>query len=83
MLFQTAGEGGKVGTVLDLLEAELAAWEAAYREWAREYPRWAPFAARWLRRTGETSRRIEEMRTILENPPELEYTDGRSGETSE
>ena len=83
MLFQTAGEGGKVGTVLDLLEAELAAWENAYRAWPDAHRRWAPFADRWLRRTGETGRRIEEMRTILENPPELEYTDGRSGESSE
>ena len=82
MLFQTAGEGGKVGTVLDLLEAELAVWKEAYRAWSEEHRRWAPFAARWLGRTGETGRRIQEMRTILENPPELEYTDGRGGEIS-
>jgi TorA maturation chaperone TorD len=80
MLYQMAGEGGKVGTVLDLLGAELAVWEAAYRAWAEEHRRWAPLAARWLHRTGETSRMIGQMRKILENPPELEYTDGRSGE---
>ena len=84
MLFQTAGEGGKVGTVLDLLEAELAGWQDAYRAWADEQRRWAPFAAQWLRRTEETGRMVEEMRKILENPPELEYSaDGRSGEISE
>ena len=83
MLYQTAGEGGKVGTVLDLLGAELAVWEAAYRAWAEEHRRWAPLAARWLHRTGETGRMIGQMRKILENPPELEYTDGRSGEGSE
>ena len=82
MLYQTAGEGGKVGTVLDLLGAELAVWEAAYRAWAEEHRRWAPLAARWLHRTGETGRMIAQMRKILENPPELEYTDGRSGEGS-
>jgi putative dimethyl sulfoxide reductase chaperone len=79
-LYQTAGEGGKVGTVLDLLAAELAVWEAAYRAWAEEHRRWAPLADRWLHRTGETGRMIGQMRKILENPPELEYTDGRSGE---
>ncbi len=83
MLYQTAGEGGKVGTVLDLLGVELAVWEAAYRAWAEEHRRWAPLAARWLHRTGETGRMIGQMRKILENPPELEYTDGRSGEGSE
>jgi len=80
MLYQTAGEDGKVGTVLDLLGAELAIWEAAYRAWAEEHRRWAPLAARWLHRTGETGRMIGQMRRILENPPELEYMEGRSGE---
>jgi TorA maturation chaperone TorD len=83
MLYQSAGEDGKVGTVLDLLGAELAVWQAAYRAWAEEHRRWAPLAARWLHRTGATGRMIEQMRKILENPPELEYTDGRSGEGSE
>lgn len=81
-LFQTAGESGKVATVLDLLEEELAVWEAAYRRWAEEHPRWAPTAARWLHRTGETQRMLGQMREILENPPELEYADGRSEEGS-
>jgi putative dimethyl sulfoxide reductase chaperone len=72
LLFQTAGEGGKVGTVLDLVESELLEWEIAYRAWSGEHPRWAPFAERWLGRTGETRRRLGEMREILENPPELE-----------
>ena len=83
MLYQTAGEDGKVGTVLDLLGAELAVWEAAYRAWAEEHRRWSPLAAKWLHRTGETGRMIGQMRKILENPPELEYTDGRSGKASE
>jgi TorA maturation chaperone TorD len=83
MLFQTAGESGKVGTVLDLLGAELADWEAAYRAWAQVHPGWAPSAARWLHRTGETGRMLGQMREILENPPELEYADGRSGEGSQ
>ena len=74
-LFQTAGEMGKVGTVLDLVGAELAAWEGAYRAWSEEHPRWAPSAALWLGRTDETRRRLGEMREILENPPELEYAD--------
>jgi len=82
MLYQTAGEESRVGTVLDLLGAELAVWEAAYRAWAEEHRRWAPLAARWLHRTGETRRMIGQMRKILEHPPELEYTDGRSGEGS-
>jgi TorA maturation chaperone TorD len=82
MLFQTAGEDGKVATVLDLLGAELAAWEAAYRAWAGEQRRWAPLASRWLDRTGETGRMIGQMRAILENPPEYEYMDGGSGEVS-
>jgi TorA maturation chaperone TorD len=73
LLFQTAGENGKVGTVLDLLEEELTAWETEYCGWAAERPRWNAAAARWLARTGETRRRLAEMRTILENPPELEY----------
>lgn len=73
LLFQTAGESGKVGTVLDLVEAELAVWEAAYRAWADEHPRWKPFADGWLGRTGETRRMLGEMREILRNPPELEY----------
>ena len=73
MLFQTAGDDGRVGTVLDLLAAELAVSEAAYRAWAEEYPRWAPLASRWLHRTGETGRMIGEMRNLLENPPALEY----------
>jgi nitrate reductase assembly molybdenum cofactor insertion protein NarJ len=76
VLFQTAGESGRVGTVLEILEKELSTWEAAYRGWAEEYPRWAPSAARWLHRTGETRRVLGEMREILENPPELEYADG-------
>jgi TorA maturation chaperone TorD len=75
LLFQTAGESAKVGTVLDLLAEELAAWEAAYGAWAEEHPRWAPSATRWLGQTGETRRRLGEMRGILENPPELEYAD--------
>ena len=83
MLLQTAGEEGKVGTVLDLLGGELTLWEAPYRAWAEEHRRWAPLAVRWLHRTGETRRMIEQMREILENPPELEYTDRRSGESSE
>lgn len=82
MLFQTAGENGKVGTVLDLIGAELAVWEAAYRAWVEEHRRWAPSAARWLHRTEETRRLLGQMREILENPPELEYADGRSGEGS-
>ena len=79
-LFQTAGEDGKVALVLDRLEAEIGAWEAAYRGWAEEHRGWAPVAARWLHRTGETRRLIAQMREILENPPELEYTEERSGE---
>lgn len=75
LLFQTAGESGKVGTVLDLVEAELLEWEVAYRAWSDEYRHWAPFAARWLGRTGETRRRLGEMREILENPPVLESAD--------
>jgi len=82
MLYQTAGESGKVGTVLDLLGVELDVWEAAYRTWAAEHRRWATSAARWLHRTGETRRTLGQMREILENPPELEYADGRSGEGS-
>jgi TorA maturation chaperone TorD len=72
-LFQTAGESGKVGPVLDLVGEELARWEAAYRAWSDEHPRWEPSAALWLGRTGETRRRLGEMRGILDNPPELEY----------
>ena len=72
-LFQTAGESGKVGTVLDLLGEEVDAWETAYQAWSDELPRWAPAAARWLARTAETRRRLGEMRGILENPPKLEY----------
>ena len=75
-LFQTAGENGKVGTVLDLLGEDLAAWETEYRGWAAEHPHWTPASTRWLRRTGETQRRLCEMRAILENPPELEYAEG-------
>ena len=83
MLLQTAGEERKLETVLDLLGTELTAWEAAYRAWAEEHRRWAPLAVRWLHRTEETRRTIGQMREILENPPELEYTDGRSGDSSE
>jgi putative dimethyl sulfoxide reductase chaperone len=79
-LFGTAGENGLVGIVLDLLEEELIAWEAAYRGWAEEHPRWSHSAARWLDRTGETRRMLGQMREILSNPPELEYADGRGGE---
>jgi hypothetical protein len=75
LLFQTAGESGKVGTVLDLVGEELSAWEAANRAWSNEYPHWAPFAERWLGRTGETRRRLGEMREIVENPPVLEPVD--------
>ena len=82
-LFEAAGEDGRIATVLDLLEAELAAWESAYRAWAGEHPRWDAFAARWLDRSGASRRRIAQMRTILENPPELEYADGRDGEGRE
>lgn len=74
-LFQTAGENGKVGTVLDLLEGDLSAWEASYRAWTGDHPQWGPFAVRWLDRTGETRRTLGEMREILENPPDLEYAD--------
>ena len=80
MLFQTAGEDGRVERVLDLLATELAAWNAAYRAEAREHPRWAPFAGPWLLRTAETGRLLGEMRAILENPPELESTEGRTRE---
>ena len=73
LLFQTAGESGKVATVLDLLGDEVAAWEIAYRTWSAKPSRWAPTAARWLGRTGETCRRLGEMRELLENPPELEF----------
>jgi putative dimethyl sulfoxide reductase chaperone len=79
LLFQTAGEWGKVGQVLDLLGEELSGWESAYGSWAEEHRRWAPSAARWLNRTGETRRMLGQMREILENPPELEYADGMSG----
>jgi TorA maturation chaperone TorD len=79
MLFQTAGESRKVGTVLDLLEEELGAWGAAYQDWADEHPRWMPSAARWLHRTGETRRLLGQMREILRNPPELEYAEGQGG----
>jgi hypothetical protein len=79
LLFQTAGECGKVGQVLDLLGEELSVWESAYGSWAEEHRRWAPSAARWLNRTGETRRMLRQMREILENPPELEYADGMSG----
>ena len=72
LLFQTAGENGKVGMVLDRLEEELTAWETEYRAWAAEHPRWTPASTRWLQRTAETRRRLDEMREVLENPPELE-----------
>jgi TorA maturation chaperone TorD len=78
-LFQTAGECGKVGPVLDLVETELAAWEAAYRAWSEEHPRWAPSAALWLGRTNETRRRLAEMWGILDNPPELDYVGSFEG----
>jgi TorA maturation chaperone TorD len=78
-LFQTAGECGKVGPVLDLVETELAAWEAAYSVWSEEHPRWAPYAAPWLGRTGETRRRLAEMRGILDNPPQLDYVGSFGG----
>ena len=73
LLFQTAGESGNVGTVLNLIGDEVAAWETAYRTWSADHPHWAPAAARWLGRTGETRRRLAEMRGVLENPPELEF----------
>ena len=73
LLFQMAGESGKVRTVLDLVEAELAQWEDVYRAWSDGYPHWAPLAALWLGRTDETRRRLAEMREILENPPVLNY----------
>ena len=76
LLFQTAGESGKVGALLELLLEEVGAWETAYRASAEAHPRWAPAAARWLARTGETRRRLGEMRGILENPPELELGSG-------
>ena len=76
LLFQTAGESGKVGMVLNRLEEELTAWETEYREWATEQPRWTAASTRWLRRTGETRRRLGEMQEVLENPPELEYAEG-------
>jgi len=78
-LFQAAGESGKVGTVLDLVEAELVEWEGAYRAWSEEHPRWAPSAALWLGRTGETRRRLVEMREILDNPPQLDYVGSFEG----
>ena len=71
LLFQTAGESGKVELVLDRLGEELDTWEAAYRGWTGEHPRWSPASNRWLQRTGDTRRRLAEMREILENPPEL------------
>ena len=83
MLFRAAGEGERVGAILELLEEELAHWEAAYRAWTEAHSQWAPLAARWLQRTAETGRLIARMRTILENPPELVSTEGRNGEGSE
>jgi len=79
LLFQTAGESGKVGIVLDLLEEELAAWESAFRGWAVEHPGWVRSSTRWLRRTGETRRLLGQMRESLRNPPELEYAGGQGG----
>ena len=75
LLFQTAGENGQVGAVLDLLGDELSAWEAAYRSWAEEHPHWKSAAGGWLGRTGETRRLLGEMRETLENPPDVEYAD--------
>ena len=78
MLFQAAGEGGKVPMVLERLAAELTLWETAYRAWSAEHPRWGPLAARWLHRTAEARRVIEGMRETLANPPEFVYSDGRT-----
>lgn len=73
LLFQTAGESGKVEAVLDLLGEEVEAWETAYQAWAAECPGWATSSARWLGRTRETRRMLTEMREVLEHPPELEF----------
>jgi putative dimethyl sulfoxide reductase chaperone len=75
LLFQTAGESEKVGTVLDLLGDELSEWETAYRSWADEQPHWKGVAGRWLGRTGEARRLLGRMREILESPPDFEYAD--------
>jgi TorA maturation chaperone TorD len=75
LLFQAAGESGRVGTVLDLFGDELSAWEAAYRSWAEQHPHWESVAGRWLARTGETRRLLGQMQEILENPPDFEYAD--------
>ena len=72
LLFQTAGESGKVGVILDRLEEELTAWETEYRAWAAEHPRWTAASVPWLERTAETRRRLGQMREVLENPPQLE-----------
>jgi hypothetical protein len=72
LLFQTAGESGKVEIDLDRLGDELTAWETEYRAWAAAHSRWTPASTRWLERTAETRRRLGQMREVLENPPELE-----------
>jgi hypothetical protein len=50
-LFTAAGESERVPALLDLLGAQLGAWDDAYRRWADYHPAWRPAGAAWLART--------------------------------
>jgi hypothetical protein len=61
-LFEAAGASGDVIALLDLLGAEVRAWNVAYQAWAVDWPVWASFGASWQERAAATLKLLAEMR---------------------
>jgi TorA maturation chaperone TorD len=61
-LFTAAGESENVPRLLDVLAAELVAWEKEYRAWHARWPGWGGSAARWLKGTGAALQVTDSLR---------------------
>jgi TorA maturation chaperone TorD len=68
-LFEAAGMVDRVAELLECLQAELDAWDAAHIAWAREYSVWGPFAGEWRERIAAArSLLAEAQRTVQADP---------------
>jgi hypothetical protein len=73
-LFMNLGESAQVDALLNELNNEIVAWGNAYTAWARECAAWNPFAAMWLERAARAQAMTAQLRAILAQPLELEFS---------
>lgn len=65
-LFEAAGMVDQAPQLIEWLQLELGAWDAAYLAWCEEYPVWKLFAGEWRERIATAHNFLEKARFSLQ-----------------